>query len=552
MRRTDSLAFLALLALTACAGGQPADDTAPAPAPTSPADAADLYDWLQGEQVPSAALQVELPPDLVAGSLIQDEPRFKVGVTATVEQPLRLAGLAPASLTGQPLDLELGAIRSDGGTGFVWSATVESPGAAALRLGLDDFYLPTGAELYLYDDLGEVAGPYTHFGPQGDGAFWTNTLRGDRVHLQIHYGGTDLVDALGATALSVVDVGHLDERLLAAQYSAIDTDLRSFCSFNASCVENAECQNLPAAVAAARDAVALMIFASGPWQYICSGGLMADADHTGTPHFITANHCISSSSEAGSLETYFQFSTSCGGSCSLNQVYNTLGATIESTSSTSDYTLLLLSGAAPAGSQFLDQNPNEIAFSNGADLFRISHPGGAPQAYSTHDVDTSKGTCSSWPRGNWIYSTDKFGATEGGSSGSPVVDANGLMVGQLSGACGFNVNDNCDTVSNATVDGAFYAYQDDVAQFLGSGGGTCTDADGDGWCVEGGDCDDANATTNPGASEVCGDLVDNDCDGSVDEGCGSPTCEPVGDPCSSAADCCSNKCKGRPGGMTCK
>ncbi|WKZ64872.1 MAG: MopE-related protein [Flavobacteriales bacterium] len=42
------------------------------------------------------------------------------------------------------------------------------------------------------------------------------------------------------------------------------------------------------------------------------------------------------------------------------------------------------------------------------------------------------------------------------------------------------------------------------------------DADGDGWWA-GSDCDDSNANAFPGAVEVC-DGVDNDCDGSADEG----------------------------------
>jgi len=56
---------------------------------------------------------------------------------------------------------------------------------------------------------------------------------------------------------------------------------------------------------------------------------------------------------------------------------------------------------------------------------------------------------------------------------------------------------------------------------------TCTDADGDGFYVDGGecgtvDCDDTDAAVNPGATEDCEDGIDNDCDG-TDQDCASCT-----------------------------
>ena len=53
------------------------------------------------------------------------------------------------------------------------------------------------------------------------------------------------------------------------------------------------------------------------------------------------------------------------------------------------------------------------------------------------------------PRGAWIYSRDVYGGTEGGSSGSPIYNAQGQVVGQLTGACGTNTGDACDSGSNA-------------------------------------------------------------------------------------------------------
>lgn len=45
------------------------------------------------------------------------------------------------------------------------------------------------------------------------------------------------------------------------------------------------------------------------------------------------------------------------------------------------------------------------------------------------------------------------------------------------------------------------------------------DNDGDGWAVNQGDCNDNNAQVNPGVAEVCGNGIDDNCNGQVDEGC---------------------------------
>jgi hypothetical protein len=50
----------------------------------------------------------------------------------------------------------------------------------------------------------------------------------------------------------------------------------------------------------------------------------------------------------------------------------------------------------------------------------------------------------------------------------------------------------------------------------GGAGGACADADGDGSTICEGDCDDNDPTIHPDAPEVCGDDVDNNCDGSTD------------------------------------
>ena len=55
----------------------------------------------------------------------------------------------------------------------------------------------------------------------------------------------------------------------------------------------------------------------------------------------------------------------------------------------------------------------------------------------------------------------------------------------------------------------------------------------------------------------CLDGQDNDCDGYIDaddSDCLGRECDlgQLGDPCSSNSECCSNKCKGKPGAMICR
>lgn len=76
---------------------------------------------------------------------------------------------------------------------------------------------------------------------------------------------------------------------------------------------------------------------------------------------------------------------------------------------------------------------------------------------------------------------------------------------------------------NATLAGNYDVFCPDVQV------PTCTDNDLDTFSIEGGtcgqvDCNDNDGTVNPNALEICADGVDNNCSGSIDEGC-SVVCE---------------------------
>ncbi len=75
---------------------------------------------------------------------------------------------------------------------------------------------------------------------------------------------------------------------------------------------------------------------------------------------------------------------------------------------------------------------------------------------------------------------------------------------------------------------------------------TCTDSDGDTYATNGGDCgpvdcNDLSSVVNPSAKEICGDGIDNNCDGSIDEGCDVTCPDADGDGYMDAA-CGGNDC----------
>ena len=380
-----------------------------------------------------------------------------------VHQPVRAAfdssDWAAGRLGQGSLSLGQAAIQADGT--FVWTTSVRSAGASALRLRFTGFDLPKGAALYLYNDDGQAHGPYVGQGPHGSGEFWSHTVFGDTAWVQLHFASRLEAKGQLPVTFEIDKISHLGGGFqLPARMDANKAD----CSNNIYCVENAECYDWPE-LSAARRAVAFLNFEDeyDGKTYGCSGGLLNDKDTSDrTPWLLTAAHCIDSETEADSLEAFFQYQSDCG-SCSGSYVDSVLGADLWATGSANDFSLLELS-ELPSGWTLMGWTNATILDNDGEVLYRISHPKGNPQSVSKHQV---KGTSST---GNYILTENIFGTTQGQSSGSLIVRDNHQVVGQLRGTTypDADLYDLCDPSTFTTRDGALSTYWKSVRPYLSS------------------------------------------------------------------------------------
>lgn len=176
--------------------------------------------------------------------------------------------------------------------------------------------------------------------------------------------------------------------------------------------------------------------------FICNGTLLNDAASSGTPYFLTANHCISSQSEASTLVTeWFYRATSCGGlQVNPGATRLTGGAALLHSAADTDVAFLRLNDRAPTGVVYAGSYFGGVA--EGTALAGVHHPQGDLQKVSLGSLLRyslcNNGNCvsSDGAQGNFLTLSWSEGTTEIGSSGSAAfitLGARRYVVGQLFG-----------------------------------------------------------------------------------------------------------------------
>ena len=342
------------------------------------------------------------------------------------------------------------------GVGKVWRLALEVKDALALGVYYNDFYLPEGSELFLYNaDKRQVIGAYTSDNNPPEKLFATQFIQGDKVILE-YFQPNDVKEK------ARIDISELAYAYRYIDFGFRDEDDAWYCMIDVACEEGDGWENQI-------DGVARISIKIGGSYYWCSGSLINNTDNDRTPYFLTASHCggTASSSDLNQWIFYFNYQAStCGGS---GQGYNSKTGCVFKAHDPgmadpdipgSDFYLVRINGTIPDSYNVFYNgwnrtNSNEDA-PNGVG---IHHPAGDIKKISTYSTPLQSSTFWNGQPTHWklIWAETVNGKSimQGGSSGSPVFDANGLIMGDLTG--GYTSN-SCTNPSPAYYGKMWYSW----------------------------------------------------------------------------------------------
>lgn len=299
-----------------------------------------------------------------------------------------------------------------------WADRVFSPGAEFVRVHLRGLHLASGDYLTVSSPDRSQVWTYTGRGPNGNGDVWAFAIDGDTAIVELH-GSRG-----GGYGYQITEIGHGTVNISGKKNQP---SLEVICGTegkeNMACHPELDAQQRP---------VARLLFTSGGSQFLCTGWLVAGSNSS---TLMTNNHCFSTQTETTTLQALFnyQMTTCAGGSTAATSSY--AGGTFLKTNSLNkrgkkgglDYTLCTLQGNPEATWGELVATTKASAIGDAINF--IQHPGGGVKevgywedaAHTARcNVDTINQTYSQSASGSQTgYACD----SEGGSSGSPIIDA---------------------------------------------------------------------------------------------------------------------------------
>ncbi len=327
----------------------------------------------------------------------------------------------------------------------IWRLIIFCPQALSINLLYDKFWIPEGGKFYVYtSDRKQCLGAFTNKNNQGDRdnikEYATGFLFSDEITLEYYQPRNVKEEAI----ISIASIVH--------GYKSLGLGASGSCQVNVNCSEGDNWQNEKKAVA--------MILVNG--ERLCTGSLIQTTSVNNAPVFLTANHCIQGYGDAVSSPSlnnwsfYWNYEAPGCSNISYEPNYTyTVGATVLANNSSSDFALLQLTENPQSVC-----NPSYLGWdrsgNSGIGGVCIHHPSGDLKKISTFTMSpistfyfTYSINGNHWLV-NWHSTVNGYGTTEGGSSGSALLNNNHHVIGQLHGGLS-----SCSNQSGADWYGRF-------------------------------------------------------------------------------------------------
>lgn len=317
----------------------------------------------------------------------------------------------------------------------IWRMRFYSEGAKTMNFLFSDYYMPKGATLYLYNnDRTDLLGAYDEKQNNEENVLGTWLIKGEDIWLEYY----EPAEVAGQGKLEIFKVVHGYRTSESYKKSSLDLNDSGNCNYDVDCVMS----DIEELKEINKKSVALMLVGNSSF---CSGALINNTSNDGTPYFLTADHCYSNPSQWAFRFNWISPNPVCAttaNSISNNDFNQTAsGAILRARRGASDFCLVEITADLPSSWDLVwagwDRS-NTVPPST----FGIHHPSGDIMK-ACRDLNPPSiadgGGLFMWQINDW-----DVGVTEGGSSGSPLFDNNGRIIGQLfagTAACS-GTNDN--------------------------------------------------------------------------------------------------------------
>ncbi len=350
--------------------------------------------------------------------------------------------------------------NSDGSK--VWRLKIKSKGAIGLTLHYKEFFIPTGGEVFLYNkNKNHVIGKFTSDRNINNKITHTQIIEGDETYIE-YFQPAGVTENLN---IQIKQVGfifrgfedYLQPFLDPRGSTSILIPKADNCQIDVTCSpENNGWQEQI-------DAVVHYTFVENQFMYVCSASLLNNTNQDCTPYILSAWHCgePNAGQNLSGWTWYWNYQkSSCqpgaaNGNDPSKGNQTMINGAVKSSSGSgtlnnppssnqvagSDFYLVELNSSIPTSynAYYAGWSKSNSAAGSGVS---IHHPDGSAKKISTFSSSLSSVTYNGGAFNHhwlvtWSSTTNGHGVTEGGSSGGPIFDQNGRVVGQLSGGSSF-------------------------------------------------------------------------------------------------------------------